>query len=123
LSRGDEATSSASAVTGGIEGPIISHKKRSKGAPDIIRAVCHVPVSDQAAALESFRAVLSSSEIRHSWDSVTEKQETLEIVEPNIRVVRNFTKVGWPSRCDRLPSDSEYIGTRAECWVAVPAIL
>lgn len=98
LSKSDEGATAASSISSGLEGPVLLHRKKAKGAPDVVRATCHVPVSDAASALESFRAILSASEIRHNWDPVAEKQETLEIVEPNIRLVRTYTRVGWPSR-------------------------
>jgi hypothetical protein len=55
-------------------------------------------VTDHAAALESFRAILQTPEIRSDWDKVTEKQEVLEIVEPAVRVQRSYTRLGWPSK-------------------------
>ena len=99
VSRADEGSSSTSCVSGRIEGPIIVHRKKAKNAPDVIRAICHVRVEDHAAALESFRAILQTPEIRPAWDTVTEKQETLEIVEPGVNVLRSYTRIGWPAKC------------------------
>ena len=98
VSRTIEASTSSTCVASRIEGPVILHRKKAKNAPDVIRAICHVPVTDNAAALESFRAVLQNTEIRPSWDSVTEREELLEIVEPGITVSRSYTKVGWPGK-------------------------
>lgn len=99
LSRSDEvASSSPAAVGSGIDGPVILHRKHAKSAPDVVRAICHFHVSDPAAVIESFRAILSSPEQRPVWDVTTDKQEVLELVDANVKILRAFTKVGWPSR-------------------------
>lgn len=98
LSKTEEIEESSSGIAIGTLGPIAIHRKRAKGAPDVVRAVCTVPVTDAVNALDSFRAVLTTHSLRDKWDPVVEKQEVLEIVEPAVTLVRTFTKIGWPSR-------------------------
>lgn len=98
LSKTEAGIDTLSGLANDALGPIAIHRRKSKGAPDIVRAVCAVPLTDSISALDSFRAVLGTHSIRENWDPVVEKQEVLEIVEPSIRLLRTFTKIGWPSR-------------------------
>jgi hypothetical protein len=98
LSKTEEGEESLSGIASAPPSPIAVHRKRSKGAPDVVRAVCTVPLTDAANALDSFRAILGTHSIREKWDPVVERQEILEIVEPSIKLVQTFTKMGWPSR-------------------------
>lgn len=99
MSYRDDASTSSASIAGPVEGQIAMHRKRMKGAPDVIRATCTVPVGNLNSALEAFRAALCTSEVRSAWDPTMDKQETLEVVEPGVRVVRAYSKIGWPSRC------------------------
>lgn len=98
LSKTEDSEESVSGISAKPLGPIVVHRKKAKGAPDVVRAVCTVPLTDAVNALDSFRAVLSTHSLREKWDPIVEKQEVLEVVEPAVTLVRTFTRIGWPSR-------------------------
>ena len=98
LSKTEDAEDSVSGISVKPLGPIVIHRKKAKGAPDVVRAVCTIPVTNAVNALDSIRAVLSTHSVRDKWDPVVEKEEVLEVVEPSVTLVRTFTRIGWPSR-------------------------
>jgi hypothetical protein len=99
LSKTEEAPESVSGISGSIQGRIVVDRKRMKNAPHVARAVCTIPICNASNTLESFRAVLDTHSTRSKWDPITEKQEVLEVIEPSIKLIQTYTKVGWPSRC------------------------
>ncbi|KAK9893917.1 hypothetical protein P389DRAFT_181886 [Cystobasidium minutum MCA 4210] len=109
LSKTEDNEDSVSGISVKPLGPIVIHRKKAKGAPDVVRAVCTVPVTNASNALDSIRAILSTHSLRDKWDPIVEKEEVLEIVEPSVTLVRTFTRIGWPSSARDIVTVNKFL--------------
>ncbi|GAA5849765.1 hypothetical protein JCM8547_000556 [Rhodosporidiobolus lusitaniae] len=80
---------------------VVVHRKTDKerGGPEILRAVGEVWIEEARAdeVLERARAVLGTGEVRGMWDKLVEQQTTLELLDPQTRIVKTDYRLGWPA--------------------------
>ncbi|KZT07214.1 uncharacterized protein LAESUDRAFT_699007 [Laetiporus sulphureus 93-53] len=76
---------------------VIIHRKANKSAESIYRAILDVPAGDAPVSLNSWKAVLSTPELRKEWDPAVEGAHLVEMLDPSTKVSKiNFT-LGWPA--------------------------
>ncbi|GAA6020826.1 hypothetical protein JCM10207_001669 [Rhodosporidiobolus poonsookiae] len=76
------------------------HRKADKATGcDIVRAVAEVSVEQgrEDEVVERARAVLGTGELRGFWDKLVEQQTTLELLDPQTRIVKTDYRLGWPA--------------------------
>lgn len=78
---------------------MVVHRKASKSGDNIYRAVLDVSASDDRVSLESWKAVLSTPELRQLWDPAVESAHLVEMFDPMTRVSKTNFTLGWPARC------------------------
>ncbi|GAA5830815.1 hypothetical protein JCM11251_001084 [Rhodosporidiobolus azoricus] len=66
---------------------------------DVYRATAEVALDEARGdeVLERARAVLGTGEVRGLWDKLVEQQTTLELLDPQTRIVKTDYRLGWPA--------------------------
>ncbi|KAG8941715.1 hypothetical protein FRC03_004047, partial [Tulasnella sp. 419] len=75
---------------------VIVHRRPTKSG-DVVRLVLELPAEDGLASLESWRAVLTTPEMRKEWDPTVEAAHVVEIFDPNTRISKTDFTLGWPA--------------------------
>jgi len=78
---------------------VVVHRKAGKSGDQIYRAILDVPIGDDPASLESWKAVLSTPELREVWDPAVEAAHLVEMFDPITRVSKTNFTLGWPVKC------------------------
>ncbi|KZT68729.1 hypothetical protein DAEQUDRAFT_692149 [Daedalea quercina L-15889] len=73
------------------------HRKTSKSSEPVYRAILDVPVGDVPVSLESWNAVLSTSELRKEWDPAVEGAHMIEMLDRATRISKVDFTLGWPA--------------------------
>jgi hypothetical protein len=74
---------------------VVVHRKGDQ----IYRAVLDIPSGDELVSLESWKAVLSTPELRQVWDPAVEAAHLIEMFDPMTRVSKTNYTLGWPAKC------------------------
>lgn len=77
---------------------VIVHRKAGKGEDAVYRVVLDVPTGDEPVALEAWKAVLATPELRKEWDPAVESASLLEIFDPATRIAKTNFTLGWPAK-------------------------
>lgn len=77
---------------------VIVHRKAGKSGDSIYRAVLDIPTGDEQVSLESWKAVLSTPELRQVWDPAVETAHLVEMFDPMTRVSKTNFTLGWPAK-------------------------
>ncbi|KAG8920106.1 hypothetical protein FRC02_001156 [Tulasnella sp. 418] len=75
---------------------VIVHRRPTKSG-DVVRLVLELPAEDGLASLESWRAVLTTPEMRKEWDPTVEAAHVVEMFDPNTRISKTDFTLGWPA--------------------------
>ena len=78
---------------------IIHRKTHSNG--DIMRAVLDLPVGEKGNTpmdMQTWKAVLSTPEMRREWDSAVEAAHLVEMFDPTTRIAKTNFTLGWPAK-------------------------
>lgn len=75
------------------------HRKAGTSGEQIYRAVLDVSAGDDSVSLESWKAVLSTPELRQVWDPAVEEAHLVEMFDPMTRVSKTKFTLGWPAKC------------------------
>jgi hypothetical protein len=77
---------------------IIVHRKASKSGDTVYRVVLDVPTTDDAVALQAWKAVLATPELRKEWDPAVESASLVEMFDPTTRISKTNFTLGWPAK-------------------------
>ena len=78
---------------------VVVHRKAGKAGDQIYRAVLDISTGDDPVSLESWKAVLSTPELRQVWDPAVEAAHLVEMFDPMTRVSKTNFTLGWPAKC------------------------
>ena len=78
---------------------VIVHRKAGKSGDQIYRAVLDISTGDDPVSVESWKAVLSTPELREVWDPAVEAAHLVEMFDPMTRVSKTNFTLGWPAKC------------------------
>lgn len=74
------------------------HRRTVKG-DDVIRVMLEVPAENGLDALESWKAVLTTPEMRKEWDPTVDAAHVVETCfDPDTRIVKTDYRLGWPAK-------------------------
>ncbi|TFY53977.1 hypothetical protein EVJ58_g9138 [Rhodofomes roseus] len=76
---------------------VVLHRKTSKSSEPVYRAILDVPVGDTLVSLETWKAVLSTPELRKEWDPAVEGAHMIEILDQATRISKVDFTLGWPA--------------------------
>jgi hypothetical protein len=76
---------------------VIVHRKAGKSGDQIYRAVLDISTGDDPVSVESWKAVLSTPELREVWDPAVEAAHLVEMFDPMTRVSKTNFTLGWPA--------------------------
>ncbi|KAG6852904.1 hypothetical protein C0991_008273 [Blastosporella zonata] len=76
---------------------VVLHRKPSKTGDDVYRLVLDVPLSEELASLEPWKAVLTTPELRQEWDPAVEEAHLLEVFDHTTRIAKTNFTLGWPA--------------------------
>jgi hypothetical protein len=77
---------------------VVVHRKNGKAGDQIYRAVLDISTGDELVSLESWKAVLSTPELRQVWDPAVEAAHLVEMFDPMTRVSKTNFTLGWPAK-------------------------
>ena len=77
---------------------VVLHRKTTKSSEPVYRAILDVPVGDTPVSLESWKAVLSTPELRKEWDPAVEGAHMVEILDQATRISKVDFTLGWPAK-------------------------
>jgi hypothetical protein len=77
---------------------VVVHRKAGKSGDQIYRAVLDVSTGDDPISLQSWKAVLSTPELRQVWDPAVEAAHLVEMFDPMTRVSKTNFTLGWPAK-------------------------
>lgn len=95
------------------------HRKSTRTG-DIYRVLSEIPLDDDVADLEVWRAVLVTPELRQEWDPAVESSRVIEMFDPSTRIVKTKFTLGWPAKYVFIRS---YSGTGSQRDSTVHATL
>jgi hypothetical protein len=82
---------------------VVVHRKPGKAGDNVYRAVLEVSTSYDHVSLDSWRAVLSTPELRQVWDPAVESAHLVEMFDPVTRVSKTNFTLGWPAKYVLFP--------------------
>jgi hypothetical protein len=82
----------------GHEGPMPSDVLVHRNKAGDWRAMLEVPLASAPAALDGWRAVLLTPELRKEWDPAVEDAQSLEMLDRATRISRTNYRLGWPAK-------------------------
>ncbi|KAG8860357.1 hypothetical protein FRB96_004006 [Tulasnella sp. 330] len=73
------------------------HRRTQKG-DDVLRVTLEIPVEDGLDVLETWKAVLTTPEMRKEWDPTVDSAHVVETCfDPDTRIVKTDYRLGWPA--------------------------
>lgn len=79
---------------------VIVHRNSIQAGDDVYRLVLDVPTGDeQQVSLESWKAVLTTPELRQEWDPSVDEAHLLEMFDHDTRISKTNYTLGWPAKC------------------------
>ncbi|KAG9032644.1 hypothetical protein FRB95_001154 [Tulasnella sp. JGI-2019a] len=73
------------------------HRRTQKG-DDVLRVTLELPVEDGLGVLETWKAVLTTPELRKEWDPTVDSAHVVETCfDPDTRIVKTDYRLGWPA--------------------------
>ena len=76
---------------------VLVHRKTTRNG-DIYRVLTEVPLDDDVADLEAWRAALLTPELRQEWDPAVESSKVIEMYDPSTRIIKTKFTLGWPAK-------------------------
>ena len=77
---------------------VVLHRRTSKSSEPVYRAILDVPIGDSPVSLESWKATLSTPELRREWDPAVEGAHLVEILDQATRISKVDFTLGWPAK-------------------------
>lgn len=80
---------------------VIIHRRTTKTG-EVLRAVLEMtlPPDDSCSDLDSWKALLSTPEMRKHWDPSVQDGRIVEMFDPDTRITKIDFILGWPARFD-----------------------
>ena len=78
-------------------GNVVIHRKPTKSG-DVYRAIADVSLGEDTVEMDALYAVLTTPELRQEWDPAVEASQTVEMFDPNTRIVKTKFTLGWPAK-------------------------
>lgn len=75
------------------------HRKATKSGENVYRVVLDVSITDQSAHLDSWKAVITTPELRQEWDPSVESAHLVEMFDRQTRISKTNFTLGWPAKC------------------------
>lgn len=95
-----DATTTTKGKAKAIQEPELSnvnlYRKATKSG-DIYRVSLEV-LAEEPVALEPWKAVLATPELRKQWDPAVESAHLLELLDPDTRISKTNFTLGWPAK-------------------------
>ncbi|OAX36541.1 hypothetical protein K503DRAFT_867510 [Rhizopogon vinicolor AM-OR11-026] len=76
---------------------IAVHRKATKSGENVYRVVLDVPITDQSASLDAWKAVITTPELRQEWDPAVESAQLVEMFDRQTRISKTNFTLGWPA--------------------------
>ncbi|OCH89800.1 hypothetical protein OBBRIDRAFT_649195 [Obba rivulosa] len=76
---------------------VVLHRKPTKSGESVYRAVLEVPAGDPSLALDAWKSVLATPELRQEWDPAVEGAQLLEMFDQATRITKTRFTLGWPA--------------------------
>ncbi|KAG1735947.1 uncharacterized protein EDB91DRAFT_1143690 [Suillus paluster] len=73
------------------------HRKAIKSGENVYRVVLDVPITDQSASLDAWKAVITTPELRQEWDPAVESAHLVEMFDRQTRISKTNFTLGWPA--------------------------
>lgn len=77
---------------------VVIHRKASKNEEVVYRVVLDVSTGDEAIALDAWKSVLATPELRREWDPAVEGASLVEMFDPTTRISKTNFTLGWPAK-------------------------
>lgn len=68
------------------------------GGDPVYRMLLDVAVGEENVSLESWKAVLTTPELRQEWDPAVEEARLLEMFDHRTRISKTNFTLGWPAK-------------------------
>lgn len=76
---------------------VIVHRHTGKGG-DVYRMLLEIVLTEDSVSLESWKAVLTTPELRQEWDPAVEEALLLEMLDHKTRISKTNFMLGWPAK-------------------------
>ncbi|KAH7910065.1 hypothetical protein BJ138DRAFT_1127188 [Hygrophoropsis aurantiaca] len=76
---------------------VVVHRKTAKSGENVYRVVLDVPTIDDSVSLDSWKAVLTTPELRQEWDPAVEAAQLVEMFDHRTRISKTNFTLGWPA--------------------------
>ncbi|KAI6001088.1 hypothetical protein F5J12DRAFT_844899 [Pisolithus orientalis] len=73
------------------------HRKVTKSGEYVYRAVLDVPATDENAAMDVWKAIITTPEIRQEWDPAVDASQLVELFDQRTRITKTRFTLGWPA--------------------------
>ncbi|KAG6335999.1 hypothetical protein ID866_3094 [Astraeus odoratus] len=73
------------------------HRKPTKSGEYVYRAVLDVPLADEYATMDTWKAVIATPELRQEWDPAVEGAHLVEMFDQRTRITKTKFTLGWPA--------------------------
>lgn len=77
---------------------VVVHRKTTKSGENVYRVVLDVPITDQSAPLDAWKAVITTPELRQEWDPAVESAQLVEMFDRQTRISKTNFTLGWPAK-------------------------
>jgi len=77
---------------------VIVHRHMGKDGDDVYRMLLEVSLAEDFVSLESWKAVLTTPELRQEWDPAVEEAHLLEMFDHKTRISKTNFTLGWPAK-------------------------
>jgi len=77
---------------------VVVHRKPTKSGEYVYRAALDVPIVDDTAAMESWKAIITTPELRQEWDPAVEGAHLVEMFDHRTRITKTKFTLGWPAK-------------------------
>lgn len=73
--------------------------RRTQSGDDVLRLTLEIPVDNGIDTLETWKAVLTTPELRKEWDPAVDSAHVVETCfDPDTRIVKTDYRLGWPAK-------------------------
>jgi hypothetical protein len=77
---------------------VVVHRKATKSGEYVYRVVLDVPITDQSASVDAWKAVITTPELRQEWDPAVESAHLVEMFDRQTRISKTNFTLGWPAK-------------------------
>lgn len=77
---------------------VVIHRRANKAEEAVYRIVLDVPTGEEAIALDAWKSVLATPELRREWDPAVEGASLVEMFDPTTRISKTNFTLGWPAK-------------------------